>query len=55
MILLTVNKRETQDSASTNWDVAVVDNEAKCEIGYSENENKSDFCRYKIDFTARWE
>ena len=38
--------------ASTNWDVAVVDDEAKCEIGYGENENKNDFRPYKIDFTA---
>jgi hypothetical protein len=55
MVLLTVKEWETQsDSASTNWDVAVVDDEAKCEIGYGENENKSKFRRYKIDFTARW-
>ena len=52
MVLLTVKEWETH--ASTNWDVAVVDNEAKCKIGYGENENKSKFCRYKVDFTARW-
>jgi hypothetical protein len=54
MLLLTVKEWETQDSASTNWDVAVVDDEAKCKIGYCENEKKSKFRRYEIDFTARW-
>ena len=49
MVLLTV-----KEWASTNWDVAVVDDEAKCEIGYGENENKNDFRPYKIDFTAKW-
>ena len=43
MVLLTVKDWETQDSALTNWDDAVVDDEAKCEIGYGENENKSNF------------
>jgi hypothetical protein len=52
MVLLTVKKWETH--AFTNWDVAVEDDEAKCEIGYGENENKSNFRRYKIEFTARW-
>jgi len=55
MILLTAGKEwETRDSALTNWDVVVVDDEAKCEIGYGKNEDKSKFRRYKIDFTARW-
>ena len=53
-MVLTVKEWETQNSASTNWDVAVVDDEAKCEIGYGENESKSNFRRFKIDFTARW-
>ena len=53
MVLLTVKEWETQlDSAPTNWDVVVVDDEATCEIGYGENEKKSKFCRDKIDFTA---
>ena len=54
MVSLTVKKWETQDSVSINWDDAVVDDEAKCEIGYGQDENQSKFCRYKKDFTARW-
>jgi hypothetical protein len=42
MLLLIVKEWETQDS-STNWDGVVMDDEAKCEIGYGENENKSKF------------
>jgi hypothetical protein len=53
MLLLTAKEWETQDSDSTNWDVAVVDDGAKSEIRYGENENKSKFRRYEIDFTAR--
>jgi hypothetical protein len=45
MVLLTVKEWETQShSASTNWDVVVVDDEAKCEIGNGEKEKKSKFC-----------
>jgi hypothetical protein len=56
MLLLTVKEWESQDFkfALTNWDVAVVDDEAKCKIGYCENKKKRKFRRYKIDFTARW-
>ena len=56
MVLLTAIEWEIQVSASTKWDsdVAVADDEAKCEIGYRENENNSNFCRYKTDITARW-
>jgi hypothetical protein len=44
MLLLTMKKWETQsDSASTNWDVVVVDDEAKCEIGCDENEKRASF------------
>jgi hypothetical protein len=53
MVLLTVKEWETQlDFGSTNWDLVLVDDEAKCKIGYGENENKSKFRRYEIDFTA---
>jgi hypothetical protein len=52
MVFLTVKEWETY--ASTNWDIAVVDDEAKCDIRYGENEKQSKFCRYKIYFTARW-
>ena len=58
LILLTsiVKEWEAQVSVSTNWDpdVAVVDDEAKCEIEYDGNKNKSNFSRSKIDFTATW-
>ena len=40
MVLLTVKEWETD---LTNWDVAVVDDEAKCGIEYGENDNKSNF------------
>ena len=54
MVLLTVKEWETQlDSASTNWDVVVSHDEAKCEIRYGRYENKSKFRRYKIDITTR--
>ena len=47
LILLTstVKEWEAQVSILTNWhpNVAVVDDEAKCEIGYDENKNKSNF------------
>ena len=52
MVLLTVKEWETQDFVSIDWDYAVVDDEAKCEIGNGQDENKSKFCRYKIDFTT---
>jgi len=56
IVLLTVKEWETQlDSTSTNWDVPVVDDKAKCEIGYGKNENKSKFRRYEIHFMARCE
>jgi hypothetical protein len=55
MVLLTVKEWETQsDSASTNWDVVVLNDEAKCEIGYGQYENQSKFPQYKIDVTTRW-
>ena len=38
MVLFTVKEWETQNSPSTNWDVVVVNDEAKCGIGYDENE-----------------
>ena len=44
---------EIQDSASTNWDIAIVDDEAKCVIKYSENEKKSNFRRRIKDCIAR--
>jgi hypothetical protein len=54
MVLLTVKELGTQsDSVSTNLDVVVLDDEAKCETRYGRNENKSKFRRYKIDFAAR--
>jgi hypothetical protein len=53
MAFLTVKEWETQDSASTNRDDAVVDDEAKCVIKYSENEKKSYFRRCKKDCIAR--
>ena len=40
MVLLTVKEWETD---FTNWDVAVVDDEAKCGIEYGKNDNKSNF------------
>ena len=44
MVFLTVKEWGTHsDCASTNWDVAVVDDEAKCEVGYGENENEDKF------------
>jgi hypothetical protein len=49
-----VREWETQDSASPNWNVTVVDDETKCEIGYGRNEKKSKLRGYKIDFMARW-
>jgi len=55
MVLLTLKEWLTQDSTSTNSDVATaVGDVAKCEIRCGENENKSKFRHYKIDFTARW-
>ena len=50
--LLTVKEWEIQDSASTNWDVAIVDDEAKCVIKYSDKK-KSNFRRRMKDCIAR--
>jgi len=53
MIFLTAKELEAQDSALANWNVAIVDNEAKYGIECGETEKKSNFCQYKPDFTAR--
>ena len=45
---------ETQDSASTNWDVAVVDDEAKYNIEYGRNDKKGKFRQqFAINSTVR--
>ena len=50
-IFLTLKERDAH--TSTNWEVTVADDNAKCEIGYGENENKNKFRCCEIDFTAR--
>jgi hypothetical protein len=40
-LTLAVKEWETQDFASIDWDVAVVEGEARCEIEYGDNEHKS--------------
>ena len=52
-VILTVKEGDAKDSASTNWDVAIVDDEAKYNIECGRNEKKCKFRhRFEINSTA---